>query len=127
MQHCQQAMPRRGRTAPGPAIARGANFRRVIYYVYFVTPGIGAEAREAQSPTGYRGQPPPRRPPLGGGTRSSAAEGRAAVMSSHPLVRGLIDLLKIPRRHTPLMQVRRSRWHCRAGCSSVASCTSPLT
>jgi hypothetical protein len=33
-------------------------------------------------------------------------------MSSHPLVRGLIDLLKIPRRHTPLMQVRLSRWHC---------------
>jgi hypothetical protein len=46
-------------------------------------------------------------------------------MSSHPLVRGLIDLLKIPRRHTPLMQVRLSRWHC-AGCSSVASCTSPV-
>ena len=45
MQHCQQAMPGRGRTAPGLAIARGANFRRVIYYVYFVTPGIGAEAR----------------------------------------------------------------------------------
>ena len=53
---------------------------------------------------------------------------RRGAMSSHPLVRGLIDFLKIPRRHTPLMQVRAPRlllpllpllllhcrhcWHC---------------